>query len=163
MCERVVSRHPKRRGVVRARASLDLGCDRALSPWETRLRLRALHELPVESLLVNVPVFSRAGSLLGIPDLLDPASGLVIESDGAQHRDPAAHARDNEREERFEHSGLTVIRFGALDHRDGSALSRRMREGHRRAVVRARSACDWTLTLPAWWHGSEQSSQWRWP
>lgn len=155
--------HHKRRGVVQARASFELGSDRSLSPWETRLRLRAIYELPVESLLVNVPVFSRSGTLLGVPDLLDSESGLVLESDGAGHREQVSHARDNEREELFEHSGLTVIRFGAIDHRDRFAMSRRIRNGHARALVRSRAAVDWTLTIPAWWDGSELARRWRWP
>lgn len=159
----LADRHHKRRGIVRARTSLDLGSDRALSPWETRLRIRALYELPVESLLANVPVFSRAGMLLGVPDLLDPESGLVLESDGAQHRDQLSHADDNEREELFEHSGLTVIRFGAIDHRDRFAMSRRIRNGHTRACARTRAAADWTLAIPDWWHGSELARRWRWP
>ena len=161
--QRVAGRHHKRRGVVRARDSLDLGSTRALNPWETRLRLRALEALPVERLLVNVPVFSPAGTLLGIPDLLDPESGLVMESDGSGHWESERHAADNEREERFEDSGLTVVRFGAVDHRDRSEMARRLRNGRRRALVRGRSPMSWTLSIPAWWHASELSRVWRWP
>lgn len=159
----LVDRHPKRRGIVRARASLQFGCDRSLNPWETRLRLRALQELPIQSLLVNVPVFTRSGRLLGIPDLLDPESGLVLEFDGAQHREATLHALDNEREEQFEHSGLTVIRFGAVDHRERLGMVRRMHNGHARAVARSRSPVDWTLTVPTWWCGSDLAELWRWP
>jgi hypothetical protein len=159
----VTDRHRKRRGVVRARRSLDLGHHRALNPWETRLRLRALEELPIECLLVNVPVFSPSGTLLGIPDLLDPESGLVLESDGGGHRDEEQHAYDNEREELFEDSGLTVIRFGSVDHRKRPIMAGRLRAGHQRALVRSRSAMSWTLTVPAWWHGSELSRAWRYP
>ena len=160
---RVAKRHPKRRGIVRARASWELATDRALSPWETRLRLRALAELPIETLLVNVPVFSPGGTLLGIPDLLDPESGLVLESDGSYHGWDMQHADDNEREERFEDSGLTVVRFGSIDHRAPAAMGRRMRSGRQRALHRSRSAVSWTLTPPPWWYGSKLSQRWRWP
>ena len=50
------------------------------------------------------------GRLLGISDLLDPATGLLGEYDGAQHREELQHALDNAREEGFEDDGLTVYR-----------------------------------------------------
>jgi len=122
-----------------------------------------LEELPLQELLVNVPVFTPAGSLLGIPDLLDPASGLVIESDGAGHRDGDQHSYDNQREEMFEDSGLTVVRFSSVDFRERFAMAQRFRNGHHRALLRSRSAVNWTLTIPAWWYGSELSRAWRYP
>jgi hypothetical protein len=70
----------------------------------------------IEGLLVNVPVFMPTGELIGIADLFDPRTGLVIEPDGSQHRAIDQHAGDNVREERFERAGCVVCRVVSLDH-----------------------------------------------
>ncbi len=157
----VVSRHHKHRGIVQARSALELASERALSPWESLLRLRAWEVVDPADLLVNVPVFSRQGDLLGVPDLLDVSCGLVLESDGAQHRDTQTHAEDNRREETFEDHDLEVVRFGAVDHRDPGDLLRRIRAGRRRALAHL-DRC-WTVDPPAWWQNSSMATAWAWP
>ncbi|MBA2640775.1 MAG: hypothetical protein H0U77_12490 [Nocardioidaceae bacterium] len=156
----VVSRHGKHRGIVQAREALTLASVRAMSPWETRLRLRAERVVDADELMVNVPVFTTDGRLLGVPDLLDVSSGLVLESDGSHHRDMSEHSADNRREEGMEDADLEVVRFGAVDHRDPSDMERRIANGRRRALARPGATRGWTLQPPAWWYGSRLAQLW---
>lgn len=150
--ERVVSVHHKVRGLVRARRALALASSRSASPWETRTRLLAELDAGITGLLVNVPVFDLGGRLLGVADLLDEATGLVIESDGADHREAERHTDDNRREERFERAGMVVCRVTSLDHGDRFGTAARLTAGRGDAARSARRA--WTLEKPDWW--------WRW-
>lgn len=146
---RVIAAHPKMRGVVRARAALALASDRSASPWESRLRMRAVRDVGITGLLVNVPIFGLDESLLGIADLFEPQTGTVLESDGAGHREIDQHGRDNVREERFEDAGLSVGRFTSADHAHRWNLVGRIdqvRARGRRSLTRT-----WTLEAPAWW------------
>ena len=158
--EQVIGSHHKVRGIVRATAAFPLADDRSASPWETRLRLRAVRDVGLRDLLVNVPVFDRFERLLGIADLLEPRIGLVLESDGAQHRRIDRHREDNEREERFEHAGLVVARFTAADHGDRWAVVRRIEQARQRAV-RSSGGGGWTLEPPAWWFTWEPGRRYR--
>lgn len=160
--DRVIRGHAKHRGIVRARAALLRVSERALSPWETRLRARAEEVVDPAALRVNVPVFTVHGRLLGVPDLLDLSSGLVLESDGGQHREEPAHADDNRREEAFEDHRLEVVRFVARDHADPADVVRRIAAGRRRAL-RHGAERPWTLTPPAWWYESRLARAWRGP
>lgn len=154
---RVVASHHKVRGIVRAREALTLASERSASPWETRLRMRAVRDVGL-TVKVNVPVFDLHGNLLGIADLIDDEAGVVLESDGSQHREITQHRDDNEREELFENVGLAVARFMAADHRDrwkvvGRIEAARWRaRGHRRA---------WTLDPPPWWFSWKPGARYR--
>lgn len=67
--------------------AVDLASEHSLSPNETRLRLIWVLDAGLSrDVLVNCPVHDRTGALLGIADLLDPAAGLAVEFDGAEHR-----------------------------------------------------------------------------
>lgn len=141
--------HPCYPGVQQAVAAAKLTDGRVLSPWESRLRCCYLldAELP-DNLLLNVPIF-RGCRELGRPDLLDPDAGLVLEFDGAQHRDREQHHRDNIREKAFEATNLTVVRCDSLDLRqERPGLVRRMRTGYARSLCRDRSKDRWTLRPP---------------
>ena len=116
-----------------------------------------------EHLRINVPVFTVSGTLLGIPDLIDTRTGLVLESDGEQHRAADIHAADNRREESLEEHGLEVVRFGALDHRDPMDVVRRIHVGRRRALAHQARDRFWTLEPPAWWAASRLARRWQWP
>lgn len=155
----VEASHRKTRGIVQVRRALLLGSERSNSPWETRTRLVAHLDADLPGLLVNVPVFDLSGALLGIADLLDEESGLVIESDGAHHREAETHTDDNVREERFERSGLVVARVTALDHRDRPALVRRLRAAYHDARRSPRR--DWTLDQPDWWPSWGPGRRWQ--
>ncbi|MGA9343980.1 MAG: DUF559 domain-containing protein [Nocardioidaceae bacterium] len=113
--------------------------------------LRHAHR-PAPTPLVNVPVFSVSGALLGIVDLLVEEAGLVIESDGQQHRERRQHRDDNVREERLEAAGLIVVRVDSLDlTRHPAELARRLVDAHRRGMNRDRMRDAWTWVEPPWW------------
>lgn len=117
--------HPRRRGLRQLRAAVPLLEPAAASPPETRLRLLC-RDAGLPPLLVNRPVQDLRGRLLGVPDLLEPVTGLVIEYDGEYHRHLAQHTADNVREERLEAHGLAVVRVTSLDLRAAAATSSRL-------------------------------------
>jgi hypothetical protein len=155
----VLDSHHKVRGLVRARQALALGSTRSASPWETRTRLVAQLDVGLSGLLVNVPVFDLMGNLLGVADLLDEESGLVIETDGAHHREIEKHAEDNHREEAFERTGLVVTRVTSGDHGDRLSVVRRLNAALRDA--RRSTRRDWTLQQPDWWSRSSVARRYR--
>jgi hypothetical protein len=155
---RVVESHHKTRGIVQARNALDLGTSRSASPWETRTRLLAQLDVGITSLQVNVPVFDLFGTLLGIADLIDPETGLVIESDGSGHREAQKHTDDNVREEKFERAGLVVCRVTSLDHAHRWATVGRINSAWADAG-RMRKRL-WTLEQPDWWASWLPARRW---
>jgi len=155
---RVIDSHHKTRGIVQARNALDLGTSRSASPWETRTRLLAQLDVGIKELKVNVPVFDLSENLLGVADLIDPETGLVIESDGSGHRELSRHTDDNVREEKFERAGLVVCRVTSLDHADRWATVGRIN----RAWIDAAKARHrlWTLEQPDWWASWLPARRW---
>jgi hypothetical protein len=79
------SDHAGWRGVPQARRALSLAEPGSRSPPETTLRLLWVAEAGFPTPLVNPPVFSLDGRLLGYPDLLDPEAAVVLEYDGDDH------------------------------------------------------------------------------
>lgn len=146
----MIASHHKVRGIVQATAALPLANARSASPWETRVRLRAVRDVSLDELLVNVPIFDRFENLLGIADVLEPRVGLVLESDGAQHRRIEQHRDDNVREEKFEDAGLVVARFTAADHANRWGMVGRIDQARQRAA-RSSGPQGWTLDPPSWW------------
>lgn len=157
----VADSHVKTRGIVQAREALRRASTRSGSPWETRLRILAEDLAGIDDWLVNVPVFDLSGNLLGVPDLLDAESGLVLESDGAGHREEHQHGDDNLREERFERHNLTVVRVMARDHRDPLGIAVRINRARNDAARRDMSRDTWTLDQPGWWQTWEPGRRWR--
>lgn len=155
---RVLTSHHKTRGIVQARRALELGDSRAASPWETRTRLLAQLDADIVGLRANTPVFDFHGSLLGVVDLIDPHTGLVLESDGSDHRELARHTDDNAREERLERAGAVVCRVTSLDHRRTSATVARIRAAQRDAAQSPKRL--WTLEKPDWWHTWPPGRRW---
>jgi len=158
----VVDAHRKTRGIAQVRQAVERVSERSGSPWETRLRLVAEDDAGISGWLINVPVFDDFEQLLGIADLLEPASGLVLESDGAGHREEMQHSDDNKREEKFENSGLVVSRAAAVDHRRLRRLVQRLCAAHTTAKVNERRRL-WTLDQPDWWHRWEPGRRYRTP
>lgn len=138
-------------GVPLARKAVALASDRSRSPRETRLRLVWMLDAGLPRPLVNQPVFDPDGRLLGIPDLLDPRTGLVGEYDGADHRRGDRRARDVVRAELFRDHGLEVVTVvtGQLRHR-GDVVARLL-EGQRRAARVRPGDRRWTIDPPMWW------------
>lgn len=154
----VIDTHHKVRGIVQARRALEHGSTRSASPQETRTRLLATLDADLVGLSVNCPVFSLTGELIGIPDLLDEETGLVVESDGDD-----AHAgrrtRDNHRQERFERQGgMVVCRVTADDHADRWGTAARLRAARRDAAHRSEQR--WTTEKPAWWPTWRHARRW---
>lgn len=136
---------PGWRGTTQLRQALAHTDPLARSPQETRLRLVWVLDARLPRPLVNHELWSAAGHLLGLPDLLDPASGLVGEYDGAQHRQLRQHTADNAREEAFEREGLTVVRATSLDLGRRS-LVLRLGAGYEDARTSPRAG--WTVRAP---------------
>ncbi|MPZ60185.1 MAG: hypothetical protein GEU93_02580 [Propionibacteriales bacterium] len=139
------------RGIRRARAALRLASDRSASPPETRFRLVWVLEAGLPPPLVNCPIFSLDGDLLGYGDLVDEDAGVVGEFDGAQHRELGQYSSDIVRHEALERHNLTMFRGTILDLRRRASLRRRMRSAYERGMTRDRSKDRWTLTPPPWW------------
>ena len=97
------------------------------------MRLFAEDELGWTGLLVNCPIRTRAGALIGIADLLDPVAGLVVEFDGADHRKKARHTKDVEKEDLLRRSRVEVTRV------TGSDLGVPERVRNRLVLARARA------------------------
>ena len=154
----VVNSHTKTRGIAQARWALAHAVSRSASPWETRTRLMAELDADIQGLQTNVPVFDLFGNLLGIADLIDPATGLVIESDGSDHREAQRHTDDNVREEKFERARLVVCRVTSLDHADRWATVGRMHRA-RLDAARVRDRL-WTLEKPDWWYTWKHAPRW---
>jgi very-short-patch-repair endonuclease len=140
--------HAGWRGVPRARAAAALSVEGVRSPAETKLRL-ICHRAGLPRLLVNTPVFSIEGYLIGIPDLLCPDSATVIEYDGADHLDVERNAADSRRDMRFRIHGLTTLRV-TRDDINGSRerLWKRLRDTYQDGLQRERADDRWTLEVP---------------
>lgn len=157
--DQVLASHHKVRGIVQAHRARALASARSTSPLETWVRVIAGRDAGLGKLKVNIPIFDLSERLLGVADLYDDATGMVVEVDGAQHRDPESHADDNEREERFERAGLTVVRVSAIDlQRDRWSLVNRLTSAHRDAATSTRRL--WTTATPEWWHSWPQAQRW---
>jgi hypothetical protein len=128
------SGHPRRRGLRQLRAAVPLLEPAAASPPETRLRMLCRQQANLPRLLVNVPVYDAVDRFLGIPDLLEPVTGLVIEYDGEQHRELGQHTADNLREEGFEAAGLGVVRVTSLDLDQPAATASRISAAYQRRL-----------------------------
>lgn len=109
--------------------------------------------------MVNVPIFDQQARLVGIADLLHEGVGLVIESDGAGHRDEIPHSKDNVREESLERLGLVVSRVTAVDHKDRKELRIRLGKARLHASM-LQSKRRWTLDKPDWWWRWEPGRRW---
>ena len=126
--------HPRFRGVPLVRATARLVDPLSRSPGESRFRYLWVVEAGLPRPVCNAYVVDTDGTVVAMPDLLDPVAGMVGEYDGATHRELASHTEDNVREESFEAMGLVVARATSLDlgpYR--SRTIRRLREHHARA------------------------------
>jgi very-short-patch-repair endonuclease len=104
--------HGGYRGVARLRQAIELAEPATESPMETRLRMVLLQgALPRPQ--AQVSLRDESGVFLGRPDLYYPERRLVIEYDGATHRDSLAS--DNRRQNRLVDAGYRVLRFTASD------------------------------------------------
>lgn len=137
------------RGVRAARRALALSADGVESPQESRLRLRWVAAgLPPP--LCNPVVLDGSGRFVGRVDLLDEASGLVGEYDGAVHAAADRRAADARRQELLHATGLEVVRATSADLADPASRARwehRLLSAHARAC-RRRPTSTWRLARP---------------
>ena len=114
-----VDAHRGHRGVRKLREAIELAEPLTESPMETRLRMAlVLAGLPRPQ--VQVTLRDASGAFLARPDLLYP--GLVIEYDGATHRDSLAS--DNRRQNRLINAGYRLLRFTAADLENAPSIVR---------------------------------------
>ncbi|MCV7346844.1 hypothetical protein [Mycolicibacterium rhodesiae] len=129
--ELLAERHQGRRGIVRARAALDLVDPGAESPRETWLRLvivRAGFPRPQ----TQIPVRNEYGVLIAELDMGYEDLKIAFEYEGAHHRvDRRQRDRDIRRFEDLAELGWLVVRFtsedtaGTVRRRVAAALARR--------------------------------------
>lgn len=100
-----------RRGASRLRSLASIA-EPAESPMETRLRW-LLHQAGLPRPLVQTELRNSDGRFVGRADLFYPEARLVIEYDGANHRDRVAE--DNRRQNLLVNAGFTLLRFTASD------------------------------------------------
>lgn len=131
--------------------ALELGDERSRSPLETDGRLVWRLDAGLPAPLVNVPVFSRHGKLLGIADLLDEAAGLVVEFDGADHAGAGRRSKDAGRESGLRNHRLEVERVTGYDLHHRPALVRRLHAARRRSLWLPAHERPWTSEPPPWW------------
>lgn len=143
--------HPGWTGVEQVRHALPLASEDSASPRETQMRLVWVLDAGLPPPLCNQPLFSRAGRLVGYPDLLDVEAGVVGEFDGAEHRGMLRHTRDVAREDRFRRLGLEYFKITGLDLADPSLVVDRMRTTRQRARFEPVTARRWTIEQPSWW------------
>lgn len=139
---------PVWKGVGQARDALALADRATKSPPETRLRMLWMLRAGLPRPLVNRPVFTLDGRLIGVPDLLDPDSATVGEYDGEEHRELPNHTSDNVREEDLEDHGMVVTRVTRLDMRRPDLTVQRLTRAWSRGMSRDRRRDRWTLEQP---------------
>jgi hypothetical protein len=135
------------RNVSRIRAAAELADENSWSPPETMMRLQ-WRTIGITNVVCNRPVFDRAGTFLGTPDLLDLDSGLVGEYDGAHHLAGSQRSRDIRREAMFRRAGLEYVEMVAADLSDPTDFDRRTLQARERTSVRSRA---WTIDPPPNW------------
>ena len=79
-----------------------------MTPWERKLWYCFLNKYPVR--------FTRQKPIgRFIVDFYCAKAGLILELDGGGHYNPEAKAKDDERSQILEQSGLKVLRFSNMD------------------------------------------------
>ena len=132
-------------------SALRLASERSRSPNETRMRLIWELDAGFPRPLVNQPIFTRLGRLLGIADILDPVAGVVGEFDGADHRSATQHSKDAAREDGLRRHGLEYFAVTGLDLRNRRAVAARMAGARSRARWLAEDDRAWTLDSTGAW------------
>lgn len=135
--------------------ALDFASERSRSPNETRMRLIWQVDAGFPRPLVNQPVFTLDGKLLGIPDILDPVAGVVGEFDGADHRGATRHSKDVGREDGFRRRGLEFFRVTGLDLPNRPLVVGRMESSRSRGRWVPEGQRQWTIVAPPGWDREE--------
>jgi hypothetical protein len=120
-------RYPSRRGLVTARAALELVRPGSESPRETALRvIIVLDGLPEPE--CNVNIFDAWGQFLARGDLVYVEYKVLLEYHGDQHRtDRVQWQKDVHRVGSLEDEGWQMLQFTDADLRNPNALIARLR------------------------------------
>jgi hypothetical protein len=133
-----------------AREVLDLAVITSRSPGESLLRLIWVVDGGWRAPLCNPYVTDEHGTIVGMPDLLDPELGVVAEYDGAVHRTREAHRRDLAREHAFRQLGLEYVAFTGPDLAEPRLVVERLAAARTRARARAGAGPHpWGVALPS--------------
>ena len=128
---------------------LDEASEHARSPNETRCRIQCRFALPGVRWLVNCPIYDLSGRLLGIADLIDLEAGMVVEFDGADHREAARHTRDVVKEDALRRVGIEVVRVTGSEVDNQVLVGDRVRAGRARAKFEPEDQRRWVARPPA--------------
>lgn len=126
----------RRRGVKQALTITRRADGRAESPMESVTRMIWL-EARLPRPQVNANVYALDGSFVARVDLLDPASRLIVEYDGAHHASATQRSRDDARRQTLEELGYVYITVTAVDLAKPQARERlrvRLVRAYRRAL-----------------------------
>lgn len=137
-------------GMPQLREALALADENVWSPMETHMRIVWVTFLGLTDVVCNHPVFDLQGHFIGTPDLLDPASEVAAEYDGALHLDGRQRSKDIRREGDLRRCGLEYVTMTAADLPDPGAFIQRTVDAQRRAAHRP-GPRQWTIDPPAWW------------
>lgn len=115
----------------------------------TRCRILLRYAVPGVHWLVNCPIYDLSGRLLGIADLIDLEAGLVVEFDGADHRQAARHTRDVVKEDALRRVGLEVVRVTGREVDNHGLVGDRVRAGRERARFECEVDRRWLARPPS--------------
>ncbi|CAI9402790.1 hypothetical protein [Nocardioides sp. T2.26MG-1] len=133
------------RDVRMVREAVELAVEGCRSPQEDRFRLIWERDAGWGRPLCNRPVFDLDGRPVAVPDLLDPARGVVGEYAGADHRDIDRHESDIAREADLRDVGLEYVEVVGRDLREPHRVVRRMQQAAERARLLTRR---WVVGAP---------------
>lgn len=146
-----IAAHPAWEGVELTRLALPLVDGNSWSPRETWMRLIWEIDAGFPHPLCNRPVFTRDGTFIGIPDLLDAEAGVVGEYDGGMHLTGSRRTKDVGREEAFRRVGLEYFAVTGGDIPHVGRIINRMTWTRGRALWLPEPERRWTLEQPPWY------------
>ena len=150
-----VDKRPGWTGVPMVRKVTTWCVDTSRSGPETSMKLVWRLDAGLPMPLINVPVFSLNGALLGYPDLFDPVAGVVGEYNGVDHKGIERHRADVAREEQYRDHGLEYFTVVGGDLQDRALVVKRMVATRQRARFLEPEQRRWTLEPPPWFHVEE--------
>ena len=122
------------RDVRLVKQAIEMSVEGCRSPQEDRFRQIWEFDAGWGRPLINRTILDRDGRFVAIPDLLDPARGVVGEYAGADHRDIDRHEADVDRAADVRRVGLEWVEVVGRTIRDPYRVIARMEEAAARAV-----------------------------
>jgi hypothetical protein len=122
------------RDVRLVKEAVEMAVEECRSPQEDRFRQLWEFDAGWGRPLINRTVLDRDGRFVAVPDLLDPARGVVGEYAGADHRDIDRHEADVDREADVRRVGLEYVEVVGRTLRDPFRVIARMEEAATRAT-----------------------------